>query len=95
MSLELGQLRPCSSMTLDMRPFSVVENDGFTHLVRVIEPRYQLQSRPYFSQNVLPQLYNKVKAKLVEDLSNAKLQMGGPPVQVIHHDHGALYNAKS
>lgn len=44
----------------------------FTHLLHVLEPRYQLPSRPYFSQNVLPQLYNKVKAKLVEDLSKAK-----------------------
>ncbi|KAL0202013.1 hypothetical protein M9458_000031 [Cirrhinus mrigala] len=59
-------------MALDMRPFSVVENDGFTHLLSVLEPRYQLPSRPHFSQNVLPQLYSEVRAKLVEDLSNAK-----------------------
>ncbi len=58
-------------MAPDMRPFSVVENDGFTHLLSVLEPRYQLPSRPHFSQNVLPPLYNEVRAKLVEDLSNA------------------------
>ncbi len=39
-------------MALDMWPFSVVENDGFTHLLSVLEPRYQLPSRPHFSQNV-------------------------------------------
>ncbi|KAI7789392.1 putative zinc finger BED domain-containing protein 1-like [Triplophysa rosa] len=49
-------------MVLDMRPFSVVENDGFRNLLRVLEPR----------QNVLPQLYNGVKAKVVENLNNAK-----------------------
>ncbi len=30
----------CVFMALDMRPFSVVENDGFTHLLSVLEPRY-------------------------------------------------------
>ncbi len=48
-------------MALDMRPFSVVELS-----------RYQLPSRPHFSQNVLPHLYSEVRAKLVEDLINAK-----------------------
>ncbi len=62
----------CVFMALDMRPFSVVENDGFTHLLSVLEPRYQLPSRPHFSQNVLPHLYSEVRAKLVEDLSDAK-----------------------
>ncbi len=62
----------CVFMALDMRPFSVVENDGFTHLLSVLEPRYQLPSRPHFSQNVLPHLYSEVRAKLVKDLSNAK-----------------------
>ncbi len=62
----------CVFMALDMRPFSVVENDGFTHLLSVLEPRYQLPSRPHFSQNVLPPLYSEVRAKLVKDLSNAK-----------------------
>ncbi len=59
-------------MALDMRQFSVVENIGLTHLLSVLEPRYQLPSRPHFSLNVLPHLYSEVRAKLVEDLSNDK-----------------------
>ncbi len=59
-------------MALVMWPFCVVENDGFTHLLSVLEPRYQLPSRPHFSQNVLPHLYSEGRAKLVEDLSDAK-----------------------
>lgn len=59
-------------MALDMRPFSVAENDGFRNLLRVLEPRYPLPSRQHFSQYVLPQLYNEVKAKVVENLNNAK-----------------------
>ncbi len=38
-------------MALDMWPFSVVELS-----------RYQLPSRPHFSQNVLPHLYSEVRA---------------------------------
>ncbi len=41
-------------------------------MLSVLEPRYQLPSRPHFSQNVLPHLYSEVRAKLVKDLSNAK-----------------------
>ncbi len=58
-------------MALDMRPFSVVENEGFKYLLSVLEPRYLLPSRAHFSQNVLPKLQEKTKAKVEERLSTA------------------------
>lgn len=59
-------------MSLDMRPFSVVENEGFKYLLSVLEPRYALPSRAHFSQNMLPKLLEKTKAKVEEGLSTAE-----------------------
>ncbi len=73
-------------MALDMRPFSVVKNEGFKYLLSVLEPRYLLPSRAHFSQNVLPKLQEKTKAKVEEGLSRLLLnpsqspQMDGRPV---------------
>ncbi len=59
-------------MALDMRPFSVVKNEGFKYLLSVLEPHYLLPSRAHFSQNVLPKLQEKTKAKVEEGLSTAE-----------------------
>lgn len=55
----------------DLRPYSVVENAGFKHMIKVIEPRYQLPSRPHFSQKIIPGLYEKTKSAVTQDLSSA------------------------
>ncbi|XP_016355543.1 zinc finger BED domain-containing protein 1 [Sinocyclocheilus anshuiensis] len=58
-------------MGKDMRPFSVVENEGFRLLLNTLEPRYQIPSRPHFSQTVMPTLYRETKSKVVEVLRKA------------------------
>lgn len=40
-------------------------------MLKVIEPRYEIPSRPQFSQKVIPALYEKVKAAVVHDLAKA------------------------
>ncbi|KAJ4949461.1 hypothetical protein JOQ06_020976 [Pogonophryne albipinna] len=47
----------------DLRPYSVVENAGFRHLLKTLEPRYKLPSRSHFTENVIPALYNGTKAQ--------------------------------
>lgn len=44
----------------DLRPYSVV-----------IEPRYEVPSRPHFSQKVIPDLYKQTKSAVLEELSKA------------------------
>ncbi len=56
----------------DMRPFSVVDNVGFRELVRVLEPRYHMPSRPHFSQEVVPALYCEAKTKVLDGLKKAE-----------------------
>lgn len=53
----------------DLRPYSVVENTGFKHMMKVTEPRYEIPSHPHLSQKVIPALYERAKIAVVHDLS--------------------------
>ena len=55
----------------DLRPFSVVENSGFKNLVNVLEPRYTIPSRQYFSDRAMPELYQSVKSSVQRELADA------------------------
>ncbi|KAF3856034.1 hypothetical protein F7725_016757 [Dissostichus mawsoni] len=56
----------------DLRPYSVVENAGFRHLLKTLEPRYKLPSRSHFTENVIPALYNGTKAQVMASMIQAK-----------------------
>ena len=53
----------------DMRPYSVVQNEGFKNMLKVLEPRYEIPSRTHFSEKVVPDLYEREKKKVVDELS--------------------------
>lgn len=55
----------------DMRPYSVVENRGFKNMMNVLEPRYKLPSRYHFTSQVVPDLYEQERKKIVGELSKA------------------------
>ncbi|KAE8279169.1 Zinc finger BED domain-containing protein 4 [Larimichthys crocea] len=59
-------------MAVDMRPFSVVENEGFRRLLHTLEPKYTIPSRVHFSRTVLPKLYEESKATVVQTLKEAE-----------------------
>lgn len=48
----------------------VEEHDGFTRLLKLLEPRYQLPSSKYFSETLIPEMYEKVSEKLKDSLSS-------------------------
>lgn len=54
----------------DLRPYSVVENQGFRTMLQVLEPRYTLPLRRYFSETAVPALYSECKDHILESLSN-------------------------
>ena len=41
----------------DLRPYSVVENEGFVCMLQTAEPRYAIPSRKFFTETAVPQLY--------------------------------------
>ena len=51
-------------ITLDIQPFSIVEDTGFNELIKDAYPNYKLPCRTYFSQNVIPSMY----VELFEDI---------------------------
>ncbi|XP_072560454.1 E3 SUMO-protein ligase ZBED1-like isoform X1 [Paramormyrops kingsleyae] len=55
-----------------MMPLSTVEQDGFRKLVKVLDSRYELPGRKYFSKTALPQLYEECRGKLENNLRNVK-----------------------
>ena len=55
-------------MTLDNEPFSIVEDDGFIDLMAHLQLRYMPPSPRYFSDTMLPQVYDSVKALVEKEL---------------------------
>ena len=43
-------------IALDTHPFSIVEDQGFTRLIKELEPRYTLPSRRYFTENIVTRI---------------------------------------
>ena len=43
----------------DMRPLSMISNDGFKQLINLLEPKYVIPSRPHFTDRIIPDLYNE------------------------------------
>lgn len=49
---------------MDFQPFSLVEDQGFRRLIRVLEPRYELPCRKHFSTTVLPRIFSETSAQI-------------------------------
>ncbi|KAK0133979.1 Zinc finger BED domain-containing protein 1 [Merluccius polli] len=56
----------------DIQPYSVTENEGFIHLLHVLDPRYQIPNRKLFSEKQIPARYEKVRREIAESLSKAE-----------------------
>lgn len=59
----------------DLRPFSMVESAGFKLLLSALEPRHQLPSRTYFSDNIIPELYynKQTHTEVMGELKSAEM----------------------
>ena len=58
-----------TTVAVDLRPYSIVENEGFIQLLRVLEPRYSIISRKELTKTVVPEIYSELKAKVKQSLS--------------------------
>ena len=56
-------------IALDNQPFSMVEDDGFIELMAHLQPRYMIPSRRYFSETMLPALYDELRSAVVDELA--------------------------
>ena len=59
----------CHFIALDDQPLSVVKDVGFRHLLSTLELRYEIPSRPYITDVMVPKVFDEVK-KHVRNLVN-------------------------
>ena len=59
-------------VAIDLRPYSVVENEGFRELMRVLEPRYSIVSRKELTNVVVPEIYSDLEGKIKESIQSSK-----------------------
>jgi len=52
-------------IALDLKPLCIVENSGFKKLLTILQPRFKIPSRYYFTNHMLPELYDEIKVKLL------------------------------
>ena len=50
----------------NMQPFYTVDKPGFKRMVRMLDPKYSLPSRKYFSDTEIPRLYSELKEGVVK-----------------------------
>ena len=48
-------------IALDSQPISLVDDVGFCSLLNLLEPRYNITSRKYIDEKVIPQVFENVK----------------------------------
>jgi len=58
-------------IAVDLQPYAVVENECFRRYSNHLEPRYALPSRRMLSENIIPEMYARVKTKLKISLKKA------------------------
>ncbi|GBP40405.1 Zinc finger BED domain-containing protein 4 [Eumeta japonica] len=59
-------------IALDNQPISMLENNGFQRLMNILKPKYQIPSRKYMSEVVIPEVYTKVKNAVRAEIAKAK-----------------------
>lgn len=53
----------------DMMPIRSVEKEGFVHLIKKLDKRYQIPDRTTFSREYIPNMYDALRAKVKSELS--------------------------
>ena len=51
-------------IAIDCQPISIVDHEGFKSLVTTLEPKYQMPSRKYFSETVIPSIARRIRVSI-------------------------------
>lgn len=57
---------------LDNQPYSIVHNEGFKRLMLHAFPLYTIPSRTYFTNNIIPDIYSRLRNKITLSLQKAE-----------------------
>ena len=61
----------CYFLACDMQPYDTVNDEGFRHMLKVIEPRYSPPDRKTIANTYFPKLYEAGREKVKVNLQNA------------------------
>lgn len=56
---------------LDNQPYSIVHNEGFKRLMGHAFPLYTMPSRTYFTNNIIPDIYSRLRNKITQSIQKA------------------------
>lgn len=65
-SVAIGEM-----IALDYQPLSMVENTGFKNFMKKVKPKYNLPSRKFFTDNIIPRLYEETKTEIRKGVLSA------------------------
>jgi hypothetical protein len=75
-------------VAVDLRPYSIVKNDRFKELMKVVEPRYHMVSQRELTNTVIPEIVSDTEGKIKG--SNAVIPKWGK----LHYRHVEMRRAK-
>lgn len=58
-------------IALDNEPLSMVDRVGFNRLMHKAVPRYKIPSRTFMTENIVPDIYDRIIKKMMENISKA------------------------
>ncbi len=64
--------RAIGMMVVDLRPYSIIENDGFRELLQLLQPRYSMISKRELANTVVPEIFSALKEKIKKSLELSK-----------------------
>lgn len=59
-------------IAVDIQPYSIVDDKGFNDLIGLLEPRYVLPSRKFFSERIIPEMNEMLRGHIQASVSEAK-----------------------
>lgn len=57
-------------IALDFQPFSIVEDAGFSRLLGSVESRYNIPSRRYITETVMPKIHDRTKNAVFQEITD-------------------------
>lgn len=58
-------------IAIDNEPLSIVERVGFKRLMEKAVPQYRMPSRTYMTENIIPDMYNRIHSKIKSSILQA------------------------
>ena len=53
-------------IAIDCQPVSIVDHEGFKSLISILEPKYRMPSRKYFSETIIPSIANRIRTNILQ-----------------------------